>query len=75
MKEKATQVLDNAKNVIKNAEQLAQAIALLTVAVFSYYALGHIELNDVVYGVVIASLAIIGLRGSAEFLSFLNKKG
>lgn len=74
MKDKAKQAKDNTTNVLRNAEQLAQASALLIVAGFSYWALGQLDLPKLAYYTVLGALVIIGLRGAVEFVKFLNRK-
>lgn len=58
----------------KNLEYLAQAIALLVVSIFAVYAAKKLNLPVYGYYVVIASAAVIGLRGAYEFVKFLNRE-
>jgi hypothetical protein len=63
------------KRIIQNAEQFVQAVSLLVVAGFSYYAQSRVGLSNPARLAVIVALVIIGLRGAVEFINFLNKKG
>lgn len=74
VKETTNQVTTNAKRVVTNGEQFVQAVALLTVAGFSYWALGKVQVPQVGRVVVLVALVIIGLRGTVEFIKFLNKE-
>lgn len=73
VKKKATEVATTTKRVSGNLEQFVQAVSLLTVAVFSYYATKELDLNQAVEIFVTGSLVVIGLRGCFEFFKFLDK--
>lgn len=73
IKTKVTTLTTRIKRVIDNLEQFVQAVSLLTVASFSYYATRELQLNTVVEVLVISALVVIGLRGAYEFFKFLDK--
>lgn len=74
IKKKTTEFTATAKRIFDNFEQFVQAVALLTVATFSYYATKQLALNEFVEIFVTVALAVIGLRGAYEFFRFLDKK-
>ena len=74
MKEKANNFYQHGKRVFSNAEQFVQAIALLVVAVTTYLYQQQTALEQFERGVIVVSLAIIGLRGAYELLKFLDKE-
>ncbi len=73
VKAKTTQTVQSTARVIKNGEIFIQAVALLVLAGFAYIQLKEVT-NDVLYVAVLASLIIVGLRGSYEIIKFLNKE-
>lgn len=73
MKDKMKAMKEKTQRVLNNGEQAVQAVSLLTVAVFSYYALTKLQLNWLAKDVVLVALIIIGLRGAYEFVQFLDK--
>lgn len=74
VKQTVTQGVTTTKNVILNAEQFIQAVALLVIAAFSYWALQHITVGRVAYWGTVAALVVVGLRGTVEFVKFLDRK-
>lgn len=74
LKKTAQETVNNTKRVVHNGEAFVQAVALLTIAAFSYYALQNMDLNTQLEWVVTVALVVIGLRGAYEFVSFLNKE-
>ena len=73
VKAKATETVQTTGRVVKNAENFVQAVSLLVLAGFAYSQLKEVS-NDVLYYAVLASLIIVGLRGSYEVIRFLNKE-
>lgn len=59
--------------VVRNGENFVQAVALLVLAGFAYVQVKDVT-NDVLYFAVLASLIIVGLRGTYEVIKFLNKE-
>lgn len=74
VKEEANKAFTSAKRVVLNAEQFIQAVSLLTVAAFSYYSLGRIELDTYAHYLITFALVVIGLRGFYEMVKFLDKE-
>lgn len=76
MKDKIKKTKDTSKRVVTNAEQFVQAVALLTIASFSYWAIQQsaLKLAKPVYWAVLAALIVVGLRGAYELVRFLDKK-
>lgn len=72
-KTKVTKTTQATARVVKNGEMFVQAVALLVLAGFAYFQLKEVT-NDVLYYAVLASLIVVGLRGSVEFITFLNKE-
>ena len=73
VKVKTVETVKTTARIVKNAEYLVQAIALIIVSVFAVYAAKKLNLPTFGYYTVIGSAAVIGLRGSYEFIRFLNK--
>lgn len=74
IKKQAKASIDSTKRVLLNGEIFIQAVSLIVVAAFSYYALQQLEMNRYAEVVITAALVIIGLRGFVEFFKFLDKK-
>lgn len=74
MKEKLNTVVKTTQRIVRNGEQFIQAVALLVVAGFSYYASSRLHLNAFTLTVVDIALIIIGVRGAFELVKFLDKE-
>lgn len=72
VKRKVSDSVSTVSRVVKNAEQLVQAVSLLVITVFAYTQVKEVN-NDVWYFIVLASLAVVGVRATYEFLRFLAK--
>lgn len=73
VKAKAAETVQTTGRVVRNGENFVQAVALLILAGFAYVQVKEVT-NDVLYFAVLASLIIVGLRGSYEIIRFLNKE-
>ena len=73
VKETVKNTVGTTSRVVRNGEHFVQAVALLVLAGFAYSQLEEVS-NDVLYYAVLASLIIVGLRGSYEVIRFLNKE-
>ena len=73
-KQTVTETVKTTARVVKNIELFVQAVALLVVSVFAVYASKQLNLPVWGYYGVLASAAVIGLRGAIEFVGFLNKE-
>lgn len=73
VRNRTTLAVAHTKRVADSLEQFVQAVALLTVASFSYYATRQLNLNEFVEIFVTGALVVIGLRGFIEFIKFLDK--
>lgn len=73
VKKTVTETVNTTGRVIRNAEHFVQAVALLILAGFAYVQVKEVT-NDVLYVAVLASLIIVGLRGTYEVIRFLNKE-
>lgn len=73
VKEKTNEVVTTTKRVISNGESFIQAVSLLVIAGFSYWALHQIKVAEPLQWVVTAALVVIGLRGLFEFFKFLDR--
>lgn len=75
IKTKASTAVVTSKRIASNGESLVQAISLLVVAGFSYWALHQIQtIPELAQWVVTGALVVIGLRGFYEFFKFLDKQ-
>lgn len=72
MKNKAIATFKTSKRIAANAEQFVQAASLLTIAVFSYWALHQLKLAEPAQWAITAALVVIGLRGAYEMIKFLD---
>lgn len=76
MKDKLTNKANKGINSIKqfkqNTEIFVQAVAMLTLAGFSFWALRQIDVPEAVRIAVVTALVIIGLRGAVEFIKFMG---
>lgn len=76
--DKAKQVNGEAKTVLCNLEHLVEAVSLIVVSVFTYLVITHrvdgSHLNVAGQYAVTFAVAVIALRGSIEFLKFLDNK-
>lgn len=66
--------VDHGKRIAANSEQFVQAVALLIVSGFSYWALTQVKVPRLGYYTILAALVVIGLRGLVEFVKFLDKE-
>lgn len=73
VKKTVSETVSTTARVVKNAEHFVQAVALLVLAGFAYIQVKEVT-NDVLYFAVLASLIIVGLRGTYEVIRFLNKE-
>ena len=73
VKKTVSETVNTTARVVKNAEHFVQAVALLVLAGFAYIQVKDVT-NDVLYFAVLASLIIVGLRGTYEVIRFLNKE-
>lgn len=73
VKESVANATQTTKRVATNGEQFVQAVALLIVAGFSYYALQQLEVGEYSELTVTVALVVIGLRGFVELFRFLDK--
>lgn len=76
MKDKIVTKADNGINAVKqfkkNTEVFVQAVAMLILAGFAFYALRQLEVAEPVQWAVVTALVIIGLRGAVEFIRFMG---
>jgi len=72
IKETTQKATTSVKRIVTNGEAFAQAVALLIVAGFSYYATLKLSLNVYALYAVRGAIAIIALRGTYEFIRFLD---
>lgn len=72
VKKTVSETVNTTARVVRNAEQLVQAVSLLVITVFAYTQVKEVN-NDVWYFIVLASLAVVGVRATYEFLRFLAK--
>lgn len=74
IKKRTNKAYKDTKRVSANAEQFVQAVALLIVVGFGFWALGQLQddLTDIPYRVVQAALVVMGVRGAYEFIKFLD---
>lgn len=72
IKENVTKVTNTSKRVINNGEAFVQACSLLVVSAFSYWALHQIHVAEPLQWVVTTALVVIGVRGTYEFIRFLD---
>lgn len=73
IKYKATVAKEHTGRTTRNLERFVQAVALLVVGGWAFYALGQIELHETIVWIIRVSIAIIGLRGSYEFFKFFDR--
>ena len=73
-KQTVTDTVKTTARIVKNIELFVQAVALLVVSIFAVYASKQLDLPTWGYYGVLASAAVIGLRGGYEFIRFLNKE-
>ncbi len=73
VKAKVTETVTTTATIVKNAEQLVIATALLIVTVFAYTESKAIT-NDVWFFAVTASVAIVGVMAFWQFVTFLKRK-
>ena len=74
IKQQAKSTAKSTQRVIRNGETFIQAVSLLVVASFSYYATRELNLNSALELVVVVALVVIGLRGFYEFVKFLDRE-
>ena len=74
IKTKATEAYSTTKRVVLNAEQFAQAVALLIVSGKTVQILQTVD-GQVERYVLSAAVAVVGLRAFVELIKFLDKKG
>ncbi|MCA9345762.1 hypothetical protein KC871_04080 [Candidatus Saccharibacteria bacterium] len=72
VKAKVSETVQTTSRIVKNAEQLVIATALLTTTVFAYTQLDTIT-NDVWYFLVLGSVIIVGLVAFTQLVKFLNR--
>lgn len=72
VKRKVSDSVSTVSRVVRNAEQLVQAVSLLGLSAFAYTQLKTVQ-NDVLYYTVAFFLAVVGIRATYEFLRFLAK--
>lgn len=72
IKAKVGETVSTTTRVVKNAERLVIAIALLITTVFAYTQLSTIS-NEAWYYTVLASVIIVGLVAFTQFVKFLNR--
>jgi hypothetical protein len=73
VKAKVTETVVTTATIVKNAEQLVVASALLITTVFAYTQLETVT-NDVWYYMVLGSVIIVGLLAFSQLVKFLNRK-
>lgn len=71
-KETVKNTFETTSRVVRNAEQLVIATALMIITVFSYTHLKTVT-NDIWYYMVLASVVIVGLVAFTQFVKFLNR--
>ncbi len=73
VKAKVTETVTTTATIVKNAEQLVVASALLITTLAAYNYLKVIT-NDVYYYATLASVIIVGLIAFWQFVTFLKRK-
>ena len=69
---KASKGISRTKRFANNVENFVQAVSMLTLVTFCFWALRQIEINNTLRYVVVTALVVIGLRGAYEFIKFLD---
>lgn len=64
----------DAQNVLKNLEHFVEAVSLLLVAGFSYWAASRVGISHWSELTFKFASIVIGLRGASEFIKTLNKR-
>lgn len=73
IKAKAGETVQTTSRIVRNAEQLVIATALLITTVFAYTQLDTVS-NKAWYYTVLGSVIIVGLVAFTQLVKFLNRK-
>ncbi len=73
VKARVTETVVTTATIVRNAEQLVVASALLITTVFAYTQLETVS-NRVWYYTVLGSVIIVGLLAFSQLVKFLNRK-
>ena len=73
VKKTVSETVTTTATIVKNAEQLVIASALLITTVFAYTQLDTVT-NQVWYYMVLASVAIVGLIAFVQLVKFLKQR-
>jgi exo-beta-1,3-glucanase (GH17 family) len=73
VKAKVTETVVTTGTIVRNAEQLVVASALLITTVFAYTQLTTVT-NQVWYYMVLGSVIIVGLLAFSQLVKFLNRR-
>lgn len=74
VKAKSLALSKDTKTVVKNLTSLVEALALLTVSVYSGYEAYSHDFNTLGYKLLTVAAVLIGIRGSEQFLKHLANK-